>query len=168
MVRSSPRPGVPAYLKHSASGQAITVIRTEDGKRKQVYLGQHDSPESHRKYREILARYLNPAVQPTPPPEPQAPTTRWTVADVVARFLAWADTYYRGPDGASTREYPNFHAASALLLKLYRDGVAVDFGPLKLKHFREPMVERGWSRRTVDMQTRRLKQMFKWPSRTNS
>jgi integrase len=162
MVRSSPRPGVPAYLKHSASGQAITVIRTEDGKRKQVYLGPHDSPESHRKYREILARYLNPAVEPTPPSGPPAPPTRWTVADVVARFLAWADTYYRGPDGVPTREYPNFHAASALLLKLYRDEAAVDFGPLKLKQVRELMVERGWSRRTVNMQTRRLKQMFKW------
>lgn len=162
MVRSSPRPGVPAYLKHSASGQAITVIRTEDGKRKQIYLGQHDSPESHRNYREILARYLNPAIGVSEPQEAAPSTTRWTVADVVARFLAWADTYYRGPDGVSTREYPNFHAAAALLLQLYRDEAAVDFGPLKLKQVRELMVERGWSRRTVNMQTRRLKQVFKW------
>lgn len=162
MVRSSARPGVPAYLRHRASGQAITVVRTENGTRKQIYLGRHDSPESHRKYREILARYLDPASERSPATKPTSTTHPWTVADVVARFLAWADTYYRSADGTPTGEYPNFHAAASLVLRLYRDEPAADFGPLKLKQVRELMVERGWARNTVNMQTGRLKRVFKW------
>ncbi len=165
MVRSTRKPGVPAYLRHKASGQAIAVVRSENGQRKQVYLGTCDSPESHRRYRELLARYLDPAkARPEDEdnePDELAPRT-WTVADVVARFLSWADGYYRASDGTSTGEYPNFHAAASLVLKLYRDELAADFGPLKLKQVRELMVERGWSRRTVNMQTGRVKRMFKW------
>ncbi len=37
--RAKREPGDPTYLHHKPSGQAITIVRTTDGKRKQIYLG---------------------------------------------------------------------------------------------------------------------------------
>lgn len=163
MGSTARRPGVPAYLKHKASGQAITVVRTRDGRRRQVYLGPHDSPESHRRYREVLAGYLDPSRSPQEAPQASAGASRGiSVADVVARFLAFAENYFRRADGTPTREYPNYYAAVKPLLRLYRDEAAGEFGPLKLKQVRELMVEQGWARRTVNKQVGRLKRLFKW------
>lgn len=162
MSSTARRPGVPAYLKHRASGQAITVVRLEDGRRKQIYLGPHASPESHRKYREVLARYLNPATDLESEEADGRSHAGRTVADVVAQFLAWAEGYFRRPDGTPTREFPNYHAAVKFLLKLYRDEPADEFGPLKLKKVRELMVEQGWARPTINKQVGRLKRVFKW------
>jgi integrase len=163
MSSTARRPGVPAYLRHKASGQAITVVRTGDGRRRQIYLGPHDSPESHRRYREVLAGYLDPSRSHHDAPEASAvPGNGITVADVVARFLAWADRYYRKADGAPSREFPNYVAASRFLLKVYRDEPADEFGPLKLKQVRDLMVEHGWARSPINKQVGRLKRVFKW------
>ena len=45
----------PRYLRHKTKGQAYVYIYDSAGNRRQVYLGPYDSPESHRKYREIVA-----------------------------------------------------------------------------------------------------------------
>jgi len=158
--RRSRRPGVPAYLLHKASGQAITVLRTPDGKRKQLYLGTYDSPESHRKYREVLASYLDPACDPiNESPNGSRPIT---IGDLVAWFLAWAERYYVNADGNPSREHPNFVAASSFLLQLYRDELADDFGPLKLKRVREAMIDHGWGRVNINKQIGRINRIFKW------
>lgn len=44
---------IPKYSLHKASGQARVRI---DGHT--FYLGEHDSPESHRKYDELIAKWL--------------------------------------------------------------------------------------------------------------
>ena len=38
------RPGDPTYLRHKPTGQAITIVRTADGQRKQIYLGPFGRP----------------------------------------------------------------------------------------------------------------------------
>ncbi len=43
---------IPAYCLHKASGQAYVKL---DGKR--YYLGKHGSPESHRKYAELISSW---------------------------------------------------------------------------------------------------------------
>ncbi|MEM7203925.1 MAG: site-specific integrase [Planctomycetota bacterium] len=154
---------MPSYLRHKASGQAITVVRTGDGGRRQIYLGPYDSPESHRRYREVLARHLDPARDEQGiPGQDEAACRPVTVTELVAQFLAWADAYYRRPDGSPSREFPNYVAAARPLLQLYRDEPAADFRPLKLKRVRELMVERGWARRSINKQVGRLRRMFKW------
>ncbi len=50
--------GAPSYLRHSRSGRAITYVYDENGTRRQVVLGEYESPESRRRYHEILAQYF--------------------------------------------------------------------------------------------------------------
>ena len=45
---------IPKYSKHKASGQARVRI---DGRT--IYLGKYDSPDSHRKYDALIARWLS-------------------------------------------------------------------------------------------------------------
>ena len=50
----SPKLRLPTYSLHRASGQARVRI---DGR--ELYLGPFDSPESHRRYRELVDAWLN-------------------------------------------------------------------------------------------------------------
>lgn len=45
--------GVPSYCHHKASGQAVVRIAGDD-----IYLGVFDTPESHEKYRRVVAEHL--------------------------------------------------------------------------------------------------------------
>ena len=150
---------VPSYLLHRPTGQAYCRVRQPDGSRKHVYLGPHNSPESRRRYREILADL--DAVQagaPTPEPDTDNDTT---IAELAARFLLWAEPYYR-KDGKPTRELPNFTSAAAPLLALYRDELAQDFTPGKLRRVRDEMLAKGWNRNHINKQVSRLRMVFRW------
>src|SRR5262245_48732356 len=50
-----PRNHVPAYRLHKQSGQAIVTV-TVNGKRRDILLGKHGSPESQEEYARVLAR----------------------------------------------------------------------------------------------------------------
>ncbi len=41
------------YIRHKRWGTAYTCVRDETGKRRQIYLGKADSPESWQRYYEI-------------------------------------------------------------------------------------------------------------------
>ena len=45
---------VPKYRHHKGSGQALVQINRE-----RTYLGVYDSPESHEKYRRLIAEWLS-------------------------------------------------------------------------------------------------------------
>jgi len=47
-------PKIPAYQLHKASGRAFVKFTT-DGKRRTVYLGEHDSQESRVAYARVIA-----------------------------------------------------------------------------------------------------------------
>lgn len=159
MSTQPPKP--PSYLRHKAKNKAFVYVRVADGKRRTIYLpGAYNSPESHRRYREIVAAIMTG--QPIDSPRASESLGGIGLAELTARFLAWAEGYYRKPDGSSTREFPNFVLAARPLLKLFRDEFANDFGPLKLKGVREEMLDQGWSRPVINKQIRRVKMMLRW------
>ncbi len=51
--RSSRTRKVPTYLQHRPSGRAYCWVYDDEGNRKAVYLGPHDSAESHRRFAEV-------------------------------------------------------------------------------------------------------------------
>src|SRR5581483_11262456 len=65
-VSTTPRvPSVPSYRLHKPSGQAVVTIRHAGGVRRDVYLGESDSPGSCREYVRIAAELaVNPACRP--------------------------------------------------------------------------------------------------------
>ena len=48
------------------------------------------------------------------------------------------------------------------LIELYGRQIVGDFGPLKLKQVREQMIARGWFRKTVNRNIKRIVRMLRW------
>jgi hypothetical protein len=48
---------VPAYRLHKQSGQALVTVPVGAGRRRDVLLGEHGTPESRREYLRVLAEW---------------------------------------------------------------------------------------------------------------
>ncbi|QEL19897.1 tyrosine-type recombinase/integrase [Limnoglobus roseus] len=148
---------VPTYRLHKQSGQAIVTIRTPAGRPRDVLLGVYDSDESKREYSRIIAE-----LQKGRFPFGDGRAGDLTVNELLVRFLQYAKTHYRYPDGRPTGEYGNYISAVRPLAELYGDAIAAEFGPLALKNTRERMIDRGWCRNQVNAHVGRIKRAFKW------
>lgn len=159
---------VPSYRLHKQSGQAIVTLSGRD-----FLLGAHGTPESHQEYRRRVGEWLANGRQL---PEQRADMT---VGMLVNLFRQHAEKYYRHADGTPSGELDNFYQVLSPLRKLYGSTPAAEFGPLKLKGFRDVMMRprkvtnpetggeetrAGWCRNVLNRQIARVKMMFQWAS----
>jgi len=148
---------LPKYRRHKASGQAVVTINKRD-----IYLGDWKSPESRSEYKRIIREWQANHVTPTKPEPRVVRIPGITVVELVAQFLDYADAFYVRPDGTPTGESQNFRDAVKPWVEMYgRDAVA-DLGPLALRAVRQAMIERGWSRNTINRQVERVRQVVRW------
>lgn len=152
---------VPTYRLHSASGQAVMTVRQPDGKRRDVYLGAYDSPESRAEYARLLQEL---AVQAGPKPADAPIGTRaaLTVAEMLLAFWRHAQQHYRHPDGTPTSEIHSYRVAIRATRELYGHTLANEFGPLALKAIRKRLIDAGLSRPVINGRVARVRAMFKW------
>lgn len=100
---------VPSPVHHKASDKDVVFLRGPDGKRRMVYLGDHDSLEAARRYREILADHLAGKPVATSP-KVKVLDSEWpTVAQLSAAFLLRADKLYVDAAGHLSKGLVNFH-----------------------------------------------------------
>ena len=85
-----------------------------------------------------------------------------TVNEVLLAYLDHADRYYRGPDGKPTDEPRLVRTVCRIIRELYGDTPVADFGPLSFKAVRQKFISSGWCRKSVNRQTDRVRQIFKW------
>lgn len=142
---------VPQYRQHRATGQACCYVN-----RKRVYLGVYDSPESKRRYSELIARLeAEPVGQVVSSPVP----TSHPPVYLTQLLLKYA-----------TEELPRYsrdeqHCQKGVIRivrQLFGETFANDFGPLRLRTVRDAMLESGWSIGFVNRQIKRLRLMLKW------
>ena len=69
--------------------------------------------------------------------------------------------YYR-KGGRVTSEYGGIKEALKLVRELYGRTTANEFGPLALKAVRQRMIDKGWSRSTINKSIGRIRRCFKW------
>ena len=144
---------IPAYrCQKSASGDRAFVVL--NGTRH--YLGENDSRESRQEYKQVIAEWL--ASHRQAPSDPDL----IRVVELVAKYLSFAEDYYRRPDGTLTAESRDIKYALQPLKELYGQDMASDFGPLALKAVRQMMVTKGWCRRRINQQIGRIRRMFRW------
>ena len=125
---------------------------------KTYFPGRYDSPESRAAYNRWLRGHLGePESGITLPPNPGCAT----VADLVLAFLDWAKLYYLR-DGKAGSEYHCLRAATIPLLKAADCVLVRHFSPRDLKAVRAAMIERKWTRETVNDQVGRVRRIFKW------
>ena len=123
---------------------------------KDIYLGQWDSKEAQAEYERVLAEYFaNGRNLPSPQPEPPD----LTVTELILRYRVYANGEYgQGPGTPATHMKP----ALREFRKMYGRDAATDFGPRKLKAFRESWIRRGLSRKYINQTIWRIRDMFTW------
>jgi integrase len=142
---------VPAYRRHTASGQAVVRLTDRD-----IYLGKHGSAASREAYKRFVARYIERGG--TVDGEDPRDTT---VLEVMAVYVRFARNYYR-KNGQLTSEFRLICEACRFVKPLYGQARAVEFGPLALKAVRQTMIDAGHCRNHVNKNISRIKRMFKW------
>ena len=85
-----------------------------------------------------------------------------TVAKLILLYYKHALGYYRDKNGISTGTAERMKPVLRLLRATFGQTLVSEFGPLALQHLQKKMVELDWSRTYINMNTARVKRMFKW------
>jgi len=142
---------VPSLRLHKASGQAYVVLSG-----KAIYCGKPGDPSTDQRYHQALAEWLAAGRQL--PADPQL----ITVKELLARFWAHAEHYYRTLTNGRSKELEQFRVALRPIKELYAETQAADFGPLALQAVRHKMIDKGWCRTYINKQVNRIRHVFKW------
>ena len=147
----------PKYRLHSQSGQAVVTLRDSvTGKRRDVLLGEYNSPESRDRYDAVTGEWLaNGRRLQGQPQRPRASSTI-TVSEVVLQYWEWAQTYY------SRGERFTIQSTLRALNTIAADDPVEQFGPARLREVRDEMIRRGWSRPTINRNISKVRTVFKW------
>jgi integrase len=84
------------------------------------------------------------------------------VGELFKAYLEYAKTYYRNPEGKVTSEPANISYAMELVVQYYGNLSLDEFGPLKLLELRERMIQKDWSRPTINRRVGMIKRTFRW------
>ena len=137
---------IPQYCLHKGSGQAYVKI---NGRR--IYLGVYDSPESHRRFKQEIARLELRRTGKVP--------GDIRVGDLILLYQERHVREYYRKHGRPTSEQHIIKAALRFLVPC-RHTLAADFGPRLLKAAQRDMIESGLSRKTVNEYVNRIKLLF--------
>ncbi len=167
-----PRAKVPARQYH-ISGQSVVQIGGRT-----IYLGPHDSAEAIARYAVLLGIYQAnefalPADFDTASLEervtlilgagaPSAIATDQTSQPILVRHVTAAFRYHTVTKYAKApTEKGRYDQICKLVDEFDGDGLADKFGPVKLKRFRDNLVERGLSRKYINKMTNSVIVVFK-------
>lgn len=152
MSRSSNH--VPAYCLHRPSGRAYVRIRG-----RVRYCGTYGTPESKAEYGRLIAEFA--ASPDTTAPVSTAATI--TVVEVADAYWAFAQRYYRKPDGAPAGWLHHIHLAlTEHLCRLYGRTSAVEFGTKAFKAIRKTLIDVGHSCGYINKLMPIITRAFKW------
>lgn len=153
---TDPTKRLPQYRHYKPKNLAVVRIDGRD-----VYLGRYNSPESHAKYRQVLAQWLATGVTPAPARAQSDADEGLAVSEVILGYLRFADGYYV-KNGKPTSEAGLLRLSMRPLLALYGRTPARTFGPLALKSVRQNFISSGLCRTEVNRRTAHIVRMFKW------
>ena len=101
--RNAKRCKTPTDRSRSGYDQAIvTLTDSVTTKRRDYWLGEHDSRESRERYHRVIALW-EAGDRRLPPPDPDAPHRRVagngsnavTVVEIISEYWSWAQGYYQ-------------------------------------------------------------------------
>lgn len=154
---------VPSVVHHKASGRDVVFLRQPDGSRTMVYLGEHDSAEAARRYREVLAQHLaGKSIVSTRQAKIEA--SAWpTVGQLVAAYLLHVQSYYVDEAGVASKGIANICHAMTPFLRLLRDLPTDRLSIVNLVAVQQHLIEGGeCCRSTINGKLRRIRQCIRW------
>jgi integrase len=147
---------LPKLRLHKASGQAR--VRYQD---REYYLGPYGSQEAKAAYARFIENLGSIRSETKTAPQP-ALEANLLVGELVLKFTAFADQYYKRTNGEPTGEACTIRHALRPLVELFAETFADQFGPLKLQELREHRIAMGWMRSTINKAINRVKLCFSW------
>jgi integrase len=150
-------PHIPKYRHYKPKDLAVVRIDGRDH-----YLGKYDSPESHERYRRLIAEWLASGTPARTDEVSGRTTSNPSINEVILAFWLYAEKHYRRADGKPTQELENVRDALHPLRKLYGPTTATSFGPLALRSIQQEMVRTGLGRTTINARINRIRRVFKW------
>ncbi|MEO0481709.1 MAG: tyrosine-type recombinase/integrase [Planctomycetota bacterium] len=128
------------------------------------YLGRYRAPESHERYRQLIARYLTTGSVDERKPE----ESTLTISELAAAF--WSDVEHSGrymKRGKPTSERGWFRESLKPLCRTFGSMPVSEFGPRRLIELRTLMIQEGGrrgplARSTVNGRIRRMVQLVRW------
>ncbi|MHB0954759.1 MAG: tyrosine-type recombinase/integrase [Pirellulaceae bacterium] len=121
-----------------------------------IYLGKWKSPEAQREYDRLIAEYL---AHGRKVPEPVASPHECTVTELIDQYWAYAkEEYGFEPGTAAYFMRPTLRS----LKELYGETPVSEFGPRRLKAFRESWIKKQVSRRYINEIIWRVRDVFRW------
>lgn len=148
---------IPSYRLHKPSGLAVARLNGRD-----IYLGEHGSPQSRQRYERLIAEWLtNHRQVPTESDPVHAPGGDLTVNELLVAYWEHAQAYYV-KNGRPTGELANIRDAMRPLADLYGDTAAAGFGPKSLKAVRQTIIDADLCRTTINARVNRIRRIFKW------
>ncbi|MBN9523543.1 site-specific integrase [bacterium] len=148
----APKP-CPPLKTHEKSGQAYCRW-WDGGKERWRYFGEAGTRQAADEYRRFQMEW---AARGTPPP----PGGGLHVGELVVQYLAHVDHYYV-KDGKPTPERHAQRAAVGVLSTLYGETLVEEFRAAHLRAVIAAMIERGWSRKTINGHKWRVTNCFSW------
>ena len=147
---------IPKYRLHKPTGLAVVRLSGRD-----IYLGKHGSPSSHRRYEQAVSEWLANNRQAAGPAGPPEVPKDVCVNELILAYLEHAEPYYR-KKGMPTGECDNIKDALRQMSRLYGKTPAAAFGPGQLKTIRRVMIEDDLCRNVINARIGRIRRMFKW------
>lgn len=150
---------IPSYRLHRASGQAIVTLSGKD-----IYLGRHDTPASHRKYEQVVSEWLANHRQPPASSKTGAEpdTAGLNVESLFVAYWRYCQSYYVGRDGAPSKECLNIRDALRPMVITFGDKLVSHIRPSVLQATRNMMIDSGLARKTINARVNRIRRMFRW------
>jgi len=153
-MATTPHRKPPSFRLHKGSGQAFVQLK---GRR--YYLGRYDTLESRERYQRFLTEYW---VRPTlPPASSGASQADLLIVELAAAYWQFAEGYYR-KDGKPSSTLSHIRLVLRLLRSSLGTTPAAEFGPCRLKAFRNQLIHLGHSRTYVNKLTALVVRVFKW------
>jgi len=150
---------VPRYSRQREKGRADRAYVCIAGRK--VKLGTYGSDDSKAKYAAVIAdceRKVGQAKNSFGYNVTETPT----VNEVLVAYLEYAQVYYRQPDGEVSKEYGHVRRTAIMVREAVGTQRAGNIGPKRIKLIREEMVAKGWTRKFINDQTKRIVRMFRW------
>jgi hypothetical protein len=152
----SKRTQIPSYRLHKQSGQAVVTLTDGLGRRRDVLLGKHGTPESRAEYLRVTTEWETNGRRL---PQATGPTASdLSIHELILAHWEWAVAYH----GWGKRGGGCLKDALRVVKEVYGHTAAKEYGPLALKACRQRMIVQGWSRTYINRQVNRVQHMFKW------
>jgi integrase len=146
----------PAYRLHKARNFAVVTI---DGRNH--YLGPFGSLKSHEKYAQMISEWRIHSRDRSPATGPGRAASTLSINELILAYFRHTQAYFV-KDGRSTGEQDNIRQALRFLRQSFGMTPTSEFGPLALKVVRQSMIDAGRSRRLINQDVHRIREMFRW------